>query len=75
MKIEIEITKDCLCEHYIYEIMNYPRPELDMLKKYFKVGERYKVDTKWNNVYGEYYRVKSEGLYHDVSTSNCKVVQ
>lgn len=55
--------------------MDYPRPGLDKLKKDFKVGEQYKVDTKWNNFSGEYYRVKGDKYYHDVSTSNCKLIK
>jgi len=54
--------------------MNYPRPGLDKLKKKFKVGEQYKVDTKWNNFSGEYYRVKGDEFYHDILTSNCKLI-
>jgi hypothetical protein len=73
--MRIEITKDCTCEHYLHEIMNYPRPGLDKLKKVFKVGEQYEVDAKWNNLSGEYYRVKGEEFYHDVSTSNCKLIK
>ena len=73
--MKIEITKDCECEHYLHEIMNYPRPSLDKLKKVFKIGEQYEVDSKWNNFSGEYYRVKGEKYYHDVSTSNCKLIK
>jgi hypothetical protein len=73
--MKIEITKDCTCEHYLNEIMNYPRPGLDKLKKNFKVKEQYVVDTKWSNFYGEYYRVKGDGLYHDVSVNNCKLLK
>lgn len=73
--MKIEITKDCICEHYLHEIMNYPRPGLENIKKNFKVGEQYEVDVKWDNYYGEYYRVKGDGLYHDVSVNNCKLVK
>ena len=73
--MKIEITKDCICEHYLHEVMNYPRPGLDNLKKQFKIGEQYDVDTKWSNFYGEYYRVKGNGLFHDVLVSNCKIVK
>jgi hypothetical protein len=48
---------------------------LDKLEKKFKVGEQYVVDTKWSNFYGEYYRVKGDGLYYDVSVSNCKLLK
>ena len=71
--MKIEITKDCICEHYLHEIMNYPRPGLENIKKNFKVGEQYEVDVKWDNYYGEYYRVKGDGVYHDVSVNNCKI--
>ena len=73
--MKIEITKDCICEHYLHEIMNYPRPGLENIKKKFKVGEQYEVDVKWDNYYGEYYRVKGDGVYHDVSVNNCKIVK
>ena len=73
--MKIEITKDCTCEHYLHEILNYPRPGLDKLKKNFKIGEQFVVDTKWSNFYGEDYRVKGDGLYHDVSVNNCKLVK
>jgi hypothetical protein len=73
--MKIEITKNCTCEHYLHEILNYPRPGLDKLEKKFKVGEQYVVDTKWSNFYGEYYRVKGDGLYHDVSVNNCKLLK
>ena len=73
--MKIEITKDCICEHYLHEIMDYTRTGLEKLKKDFKVGEQYKVDTKWSNFYGEYYRVKGDGLYHDVSVNNCKLLK
>ena len=55
--------------------MNYPRPGLENIKKKFKVGEQYEVDVKWDNYYGEYYRVKGDGVYHDVSVNNCKIVK
>ena len=73
--MKIEITKDCICEHYLHEIMNYPRPGLENIKKNFKVGEQYEVDVKWDNYYGEYYRVMGDGVYHDVSVNNCKIVK
>jgi len=73
--MKIEITKDCICEHYLHEIMNYPRPGLENIKKEFKVGEQYEVDVKWDNFYGEYYRVKGDGFYHDVSVNNCKLLK
>lgn len=73
--MKIEITKDCICEHYLHEIINYPRPGLENIKKNFKVGEQYEVDVKWDNYYGEYYRVKGDGVYHDVSVNNCKIVK
>jgi hypothetical protein len=73
--MKIEITKDCICEHYLHEIMNYPRPRLENIKKEFKVGEQYEVDVKWDNFYGEYYRVKGDGFYHDVSVNNCKLLK
>ena len=73
--MKIEITKDCVCEHYIHEIMNYPRPELDKLKKEFKVGEQYDVDTEWSNFNGRYYRVKGDKFFHDVLVNNCKIVK
>ena len=73
--MKIEITKDCICEHFLHEIMNYPRPGLENIKKNFKVGEQYEVDVKWDNYYGEYYRVKGDGVYHDVSVNNCKIVK
>ena len=72
--MKIEITKNCTCEHYLHEILNYPRPGLDKLEKKFKVGEQYVVDTKWSNFYGEYYRVKGDGLYSVVSVSNCNLL-
>ena len=73
--MKIEITKDCLCEHYTHEIMNYPRTGLDKIKKEFKVGEQYMVDTEWSNFYGKYFRVKGDNLFHDVSVNNCKIVK
>ena len=73
--MKIEITENCTCEHYLHEIMNYPRPGLDKLKKEFKIGEQYDVDTKWSNFYGEYYRVQGDGYYHDVSIKNCKIIK
>ena len=77
--MKIEITKDCTCEHYLHEILINSNLRLevspDKLKKNFKVKEQYVVDTKWSNFYGEYYRVKGDGLYHDVSVNNCKLVK
>lgn len=69
----IEVIKDCLCEHYVHEIMNYPRPGL--VEKKFKVGETFEVDGEWSNFYGSYYRVKVDGRYHDISKNNVKIIQ
>jgi hypothetical protein len=69
----IEVIKDCLCEHYVHEIMNYPRPGL--VEKKFKSGETFEDVKEWSNFYGSYYRVKVGSIYHDISKSNAKIIQ
>ncbi len=71
--MDIEVTKDCLCEHYVHEILNYPRPGL--VEKRFTVGETFDNVKEWSNFYGTYYRVKVGDKYHDISTLNAKIIK
>ena len=69
---KIKVTKDCLCEHYLHEILNYPRKGL-VEKKFYK-DEEFEVIEDWFNFYGSYYRVKVDDKYHDISKSNAKII-
>ena len=68
----IEVKKDCLCEHYRHELLNYYRPGL--VEKRFKTGEQFEVVKEWQNFYGLYYRVKVDGKSHDIDINNCKII-
>ena len=68
----IEVKKDCLCEHYLHELLNYYR--LGLVEKKFKQGEQFEVIEDWSNFYGSYYRVKVDGKPHDIDKSNCKII-
>jgi hypothetical protein len=68
----IEVKKDCLCEHYLHELLNYYREGL--IKKSFNVGEQFEVVEEWRNLYGKYYRVKVDGKTHDIDVNNCKII-
>jgi hypothetical protein len=68
----IEVTKDCLCEHYLHELLNYYRSGL--VEKKFRQGEQFEVVKDWSNFYGSYYRVIVDGKSHDISKDNCKII-
>lgn len=68
----IEVKKDCLCEHYLHELLNYYREGL--VEKRFKTGEQFEVVEDWWNFYGSYYRVRVDGKSHDISKDNCKII-
>lgn len=68
----IEVKKDCLCEHYLHEVLNYYRPGL--IEKRFKIGEQFEVVKEWSNFYGTYYRVEVDGKTHDIDMNNCKII-
>lgn len=70
--MKIEIKKNCLCAHYMHEMLRYPREGL--VSKEFKVGEQFDVIEDWSNFYGTYYRVKVDGKSHDIEKHNCKIV-
>ena len=72
--MKVKITKECMCEHYLHELTNYPREGLDKMEKTFHVGEEYEVIEKWNNFYGSYYRVEGDNKTHDLSIENCIIV-
>ena len=69
--MKIKITKDCLCEHYLHEATNYPRAGL--VKKEFKVGEVFEVESEWNNFYGSYYKILYKDSYADIAVHNAEV--
>lgn len=69
----IEVTKDCLCEHYLHELLNHYREGL--VKKSFKKGEKFKVIKEWWNFYGSYYRIEVGGKSHDIDVSNAKIIE
>lgn len=66
--MEYKVIKDCLCEHYLHEITNYPRPGL--IRKELKEGDIVKLIKKWNNFYGFYYRVEKDGIIYDIDPIN-----
>lgn len=70
--MRIEVKKECICEHYLHELLRYNRPGL--VEKRFKVGEKFDVVKDWENFYGSYYRVNVDGKSHDISKDNCKII-
>lgn len=71
-KMKIRVIKDCFCEHYLHEVMNYPRKGL--VEKRFKAGEEFEVEEDWWNFYGSYYKVNVDGKSHDISKQNCEII-
>lgn len=70
--MRIEVIKECFCEHYLHEKINYPREGL--VEKKFYPGEKFDVKEKWNNFYGVFYRVEVDGKTHDIDIHNCRVI-
>ena len=70
--MEIEVTKECYCEHYLHEMIKYPR--VGLVEKKFLPGEKFEVAEKWNNLYGVFYRVEVDGKNHDIDVNNCKII-
>lgn len=70
--MRIEITIDCFCEHYLHEVLHYPRPGLVETK--FKKGDILEVEEEWSNMYGRYYKCDVGGRMCDVSVSNARQV-
>lgn len=74
MKQYIEIKRDCECEHAKYEITNYPREGLK--RYYFKKGERYPYIEVFSNMYGRFFRIKTEsGYIADILMYNAKLIK
>jgi hypothetical protein len=66
--MQVEITNDCFCEHYLHEATNYPRPGL--VEQKFQKGDVLDVIEEWQNFYGSYYRCKTEVGTADISKRN-----
>lgn len=66
----MEILKDCYCEHYLHEIIHYPREGLE--EKKLKKGDKVNFIKKWSNLYGVYYRVEKNGTEYDILPENIK---
>jgi len=58
----------------LHEITNYPREGLKVQS--FAEGEELEVINEWNNFYGRYYRVKTEGPvgFADIKVQNAEVL-
>lgn len=75
--MKIKIIRDCLCEHYLHEINNYPREGL--IKKEFSKGELFEVKTEFNNFYGSYYRIDcvidNKPTFADIAKHNAEIYE
>lgn len=59
-----KVKNDCLCQHYLHEVTNYPRPGL--IRKELKEGDIVTFIKSWNNFYGSYYTVEKDGETYDI---------
>jgi hypothetical protein len=66
----IVITKDCFCEGYLHEKMNYPRAGL--VEKKLAKGDVLNVIEEWSNMYGRYYSAEKDGIKYDVAILNAR---
>ncbi len=69
---EMEIIKDCFCEHYLHELTNYPRKGLK--EKKLSKGDKVDFIKEWVNFYGRYYTVKKDGIQYDMLPENLKSI-
>lgn len=51
--------KSCFCEHYIHELINYPREDLKELK--LEINDVVEYVGEYLNFYGVYLKVKYNG--------------
>lgn len=70
----IELTKDTMCAHDEHEITKYPRPWFHA-KPMLKAGTRLKVEERWSNFYGTYYRCETEDGLYDIPVDNAIIVK
>lgn len=73
-RIVIELTKDTMCAHDEHEITKYPRPWFHA-KPMLKAGTRLKVEERWTNFYGTYYRCETEDGLYDIPVDNAIIVK
>lgn len=64
------VVRDCYCEHYLHEKLNYPREGLKELKLY--KDDVVELIEEFQNFIGFYYRVNKDGTVYDISPSNLK---
>ena len=67
------VKKDCFCERYLYEKINYPREGL-VEKKLLK-GEEVILKEEWSNLYGSYLRVTRDGKNYDMIHENLEEIR
>ena len=70
----IELTKDTMCAHDEHEITKYPRPWFKA-KPLLKAGTRLKVEERWSNFYGTYYRCETEDGLYDIPVNYAIIVK
>lgn len=75
MKIRYKVVKNCFCEHYLHEALNYPREGLTSKK--LSVGDEVTLLEKWSNFYGTYLRVTKDGdnNYYDILPENLELIE
>ena len=68
-----KVIKDCFCEYYLHELLNYPRSGLKELK--LCKDDEVELIKEWSNFYGYYLRVKKNDEIYDINPSNLKLIQ
>lgn len=65
----LQVAKDCFCEGYLHEKINYPRPNL--IERKLQKGAPVAFIQYWSNLYGSYVRVKDENnIEYDLKAEN-----
>ena len=70
---KFRVKRDCFCEGYLHEKINYPREGL--VEKKLLEGEEVILKEEWSNFYGSYLRVIKDGKHYDITHENLEEIR
>lgn len=72
--MKIQITKDCYCEHDLYELYHYYRPDFKK-KPMLNEGSEYIVTGEmYQNFYGKYFIINTPDGEYNIDQNNIKII-
>ena len=65
---KFSVLKDCFCEGYLHELVNYPRPNL--VEKKLSKGDIVTFVEEFRNNYGRFVTVIKDSIKYDIKKDN-----